>query len=427
MNNNIREFKLVVVGGGGVGKSALTIQLTQSHFVDEYDPTIEDSYRKQVVIDNKVSVLDILDTAGQEEYSAMREQYMRTGEGFLLVYSVTSRNSYEELITYYQQILRVKDSDYVPIFVVGNKCDLEEERRVSYEDGLQLGKQLHAPFLETSAKQAINVEEAFYGLARLVRDNGGFYNPMNNEIGGTTAGGIEQINGTGMANAYNTNQNTYTNGVNYQKIGNGQSSFEMNFDENDNSIATNNNNNNNSNNDNYNNNNISNNNMNNSNATASNKVNSTDSTSPPQTNTTSTTTTTTVKSGDNARAKDKTNSMNNNMQAQQKLAAQQQQQQQQQHQQQQQTQQTQQAGLQGATKERVFSNANQDLDAPSTNTTTYANTSAAGNNNVQGSAGQSKTAQQAQQQQQQTQQKKTGAGGKKPEGKKSEGGCCVIC
>ncbi|SCV03717.1 LAME_0H12662g1_1 [Lachancea meyersii CBS 8951] len=179
--NNIREYKVVVVGGGGVGKSALTIQLIQSHFVDEYDPTIEDSYRKQVVIDDKVSILDILDTAGQEEYSAMREQYMRTGEGFLLVYSVTSRTSFDELMTYYQQILRVKDADYVPVFLVGNKSDLEDERQVSYEEGMSLAKQFSAPFLETSAKQAINVEDSFYGLVRLVRDSGGMYNPITNQ------------------------------------------------------------------------------------------------------------------------------------------------------------------------------------------------------------------------------------------------------
>ncbi len=73
----------------------------------------------------------MLDTAGQEEYSAMREQYMRTGEGFLLVYSITSRQSFEEIMTFQQQILRVKDKDYFPIIVVGNKCDLDGERQVS--------------------------------------------------------------------------------------------------------------------------------------------------------------------------------------------------------------------------------------------------------------------------------------------------------
>jgi small GTP-binding protein len=75
----------------------------------------------------------VLDTAGQEEYSAMREQYMRTGEGFLLVYSITSRQSFEEILTFQQQILRVKDKDYFPMIVVGNKCDLENEREVSTE------------------------------------------------------------------------------------------------------------------------------------------------------------------------------------------------------------------------------------------------------------------------------------------------------
>lgn len=90
-----------------------------------------DSYRKQCVIDDEVALLDVLDTAGQEEYSAMREQYMRTGEGFLLVYSITSRQSFEEIQTFQQQILRVKDKDYFPIIVVGNKCDLEGERQVS--------------------------------------------------------------------------------------------------------------------------------------------------------------------------------------------------------------------------------------------------------------------------------------------------------
>ena len=107
------EYRLVVVGGGGVGKSALTIQFILNHFVQEYDPTIEDSYRKQVVIDDETCLLDVLDTAGQEEYSAMRDQYMRTGQGFALVYSITSRESFEELRAFRNQILRVKDRDQV--------------------------------------------------------------------------------------------------------------------------------------------------------------------------------------------------------------------------------------------------------------------------------------------------------------------------
>lgn len=165
----LREYKLVVVGGGGVGKSCLTIQLIQSHFVDEYDPTIEDSYRKQCVIDDEVALLDVLDTAGQEEYSAMREQYMRTGEGFLLVYSITDRQSFEEIMTFQQQILRVKDKDYFPMIVVGNKCDLDGERQVSTQEGQTLARNFGCKFIETSAKSRINVDNAFYDIVREIR------------------------------------------------------------------------------------------------------------------------------------------------------------------------------------------------------------------------------------------------------------------
>jgi len=163
------EYKLVIVGGGGVGKSALTIQLIQNHFIDEYDPTIEDSYRKQVTIDEETCLLDILDTAGQEEYSAMRDQYMRTGQGFLCVYSITSRSSYDEIGSFREQIIRVKDKDRVPMILVGNKCDLDNERQVTINEGQELAKTFNCPFMETSAKSRINVEESFYSLVREIR------------------------------------------------------------------------------------------------------------------------------------------------------------------------------------------------------------------------------------------------------------------
>eukprot|EP01128_Nolandella_sp_AFSM9_P005982 TRINITY_DN29_c0_g1_i1.p1 TRINITY_DN29_c0_g1~~TRINITY_DN29_c0_g1_i1.p1 ORF type:complete len:192 (-),score=51.08 TRINITY_DN29_c0_g1_i1:142-717(-) len=163
------EYKLVIVGGGGVGKSALTIQLIQNHFVDEYDPTIEDSYRKQVTIDDETCLLDILDTAGQEEYSAMRDQYMRTGQGFVLTYAITSRQSYDEVSQFREQILRVKDADSVPIVLCGNKCDLEDERQVTTAEAQDLSKRWVVPFYETSALARINVEESFFDLVREIR------------------------------------------------------------------------------------------------------------------------------------------------------------------------------------------------------------------------------------------------------------------
>lgn len=168
-NSYNQNYKLVVVGGGGVGKSALTIQFIQSYFVTDYDPTIEDSYAKQCVIDGEVARLDILDTAGQEEFSAMREQYMRSGMGFLLVYSVTDRNSFDEIYKFHKQILRVKDRDEFPMILVGNKADLETQRQITSDEGQEMAKQLKITYIEASAKIRMNVDQAFYELVRKVR------------------------------------------------------------------------------------------------------------------------------------------------------------------------------------------------------------------------------------------------------------------
>ncbi|GAB9466241.1 hypothetical protein Gpo141_00003619 [Globisporangium polare] len=164
-----REYKLVVLGSGGVGKSALTIRLVTDNFLEDYDPTIEDSYRKQTVIDNHSALLDILDTAGQEEYTSMQDQWMREGKGFLLVYSVTSRSTFDDIASFKDKILRAKDVDSVPIVLVGNKCDLDSQRQVSKAEGEQLARRWGCAFMETSAKERINNEDCFYQVVREIR------------------------------------------------------------------------------------------------------------------------------------------------------------------------------------------------------------------------------------------------------------------
>ncbi|KAI7880481.1 ras related protein 1b [Mucor mucedo] len=165
----MREYKLVVLGSGGVGKSALTVQFVQSIFVEKYDPTIEDSYRKQVEVDGLQCMLEILDTAGTEQFTAMRDLYMKNGQGFVLVYSITSQVTLTDLYEIREQILRVKGSDNVPMVLVGNKCDLESERIVSREKGMSLSQQWGGkPFYETSARFKINVDEVFYDVVRQI-------------------------------------------------------------------------------------------------------------------------------------------------------------------------------------------------------------------------------------------------------------------
>lgn len=163
------ERRLVIVGPGGVGKSALTIQFIQNHFIDEYDPTIEDSYKRSITIDGQLYFLDILDTAGQDEYSAMRDQYMRTGQGFLLLYSVTSFTSFQEMSKFRDHILRAKDRDAVPLVLVGNKCDMASDRVITTGEGRKLAESFGCPFFETSAKKRLRVEECYSELVREIQ------------------------------------------------------------------------------------------------------------------------------------------------------------------------------------------------------------------------------------------------------------------
>ena len=138
-------------------------------------------------------MLEVLDTAGQEEYTALRDQWIRDGEGFVLVYSITSRSSFSRIQRFYNQIQRVKDSSNAgsptgvgylaspispsmstftgppPVMLVGNKSDRVTEREVSTQEGNALAKDLGCDFVEASAKNCINVERAFYDVVRNLR------------------------------------------------------------------------------------------------------------------------------------------------------------------------------------------------------------------------------------------------------------------
>ncbi|KAK6101619.1 Ras-related protein ralB-A domain protein [Brugia pahangi] len=164
--------KVIMVGTGGVGKSALTLQFMYDEFVEEYEPTKADSYRKKVVLDGEECLIDILDTAGQEDYSAIRDNYYRSGEGFICVFSITDTESFEATNEFREQILRVKNSatdSSVPIMLVGNKSDLTNERSIMQLHAQQRAEQWNVPYIETSAKNRINVDKVFYDLMREIK------------------------------------------------------------------------------------------------------------------------------------------------------------------------------------------------------------------------------------------------------------------
>ncbi|XP_013790941.2 ras-related protein Ral-A-like isoform X2 [Limulus polyphemus] len=151
--------KVIMVGSGGVGKSALTLQFMYDEFVEDYEPTKADSYRKKVMLDGEEVQIDILDTAGQEDYAAIRDNYFRSGEGFLCVFSITEHESFSATSEFREQILRVKGDENIPFLLVGNKADLEYKRQVPVEEAKTKAHQWNVPYVETSAKTRANVDK----------------------------------------------------------------------------------------------------------------------------------------------------------------------------------------------------------------------------------------------------------------------------
>ncbi|KAF9098004.1 hypothetical protein BGX29_007511 [Mortierella sp. GBA35] len=161
--------KVIMVGSGGVGKSALTLQYMYGDFVEEYDPTKADSYRKKVTLDNQDCQIDILDTAGQEEYAAIRDNYYRSGEGFICVFSLCEYESFMHTQEFKDQISRVLDDDKIPFILVGNKADLTQLRKVNREEAAARAAEWNCPYYETSAKTRHNVDEVYTSLMRKIQ------------------------------------------------------------------------------------------------------------------------------------------------------------------------------------------------------------------------------------------------------------------
>jgi len=138
-------------------------------FVEDYEPTKADSYRKKVVLDGEEVQIDILDTAGQEDYAAIRDNYFRSGEGFLCVFSITEDDSFQSTQEFREQILRVKGDNNIPFILVGNKADLTNSRKVQKMTAENRAEQWKVPYVETSAKTRENVDKVFYDLMREIR------------------------------------------------------------------------------------------------------------------------------------------------------------------------------------------------------------------------------------------------------------------
>ncbi|KAF4626951.1 hypothetical protein G7Y89_g11205 [Cudoniella acicularis] len=192
--DNPQKITITICGDGGCGKSSITLRLVRSQWTHEYDPTIEDSYSLTRRIDGQTYYLSLTDTAGQEEYRGMWASSNLRSDAFLLVYDITNSSSLQVLQEFndlidieaetrldaWENLQASKGSrgkkggqDMIgpvkPIKIVaGNKCDLQESRQVPAREGLEWARKRGCGFMETSARNTVNIEETFALIVRRV-------------------------------------------------------------------------------------------------------------------------------------------------------------------------------------------------------------------------------------------------------------------
>ena len=166
--NNPNSIKIAVLGKGVVGKSSLTYRFINYDVSTEHDATIEDRYKSNLNIEGTNYEVEILDTAGEEDYQNMMDMWISFGEGFLLVFAINDKESFNLIKSKHDRILRGKHGVKCPILLVGNKQDLENERQVNYSEAKEMADKWGIEYIETSAKTNFNCKEAFEMLAQKI-------------------------------------------------------------------------------------------------------------------------------------------------------------------------------------------------------------------------------------------------------------------
>lgn len=175
------KHNITVIGAPGVGKSAITLRLLYQEFVDDYEPTKLDSYQTKMNHKGEEVDVQITDTAGQEDYASVRDTFLRSGEGFLCVFSLTDSDSFAHIQELYEQVKLAKSIEppQLPFLIIGNKADLENSRQISREAGEGLAARLGVKYMESSAKTNENVSESFqYLIGQLVESRMADSTPM---------------------------------------------------------------------------------------------------------------------------------------------------------------------------------------------------------------------------------------------------------
>mmetsp|Transcript_100131 Transcript_100131/g.122543 ORF Transcript_100131/g.122543 Transcript_100131/m.122543 type:complete len:200 (-) Transcript_100131:884-1483(-) len=166
------EFRITILGDGGVGKSCCSLRFVTGMFTSTYDPTIEDSFTKQTNVDNKCAIIHILDTAGQQQYSVLQSIWIREGDGFIIMFDITSIKSYKKALEIHMKIMQTLDVhtyDDMAIVLVGNKSDKKDSRQININEPTKQSKLWKCKYIETSALNNINCNEIFHQCVREIR------------------------------------------------------------------------------------------------------------------------------------------------------------------------------------------------------------------------------------------------------------------
>lgn len=200
-------FKYIIIGDTGVGKSCLLLQFTDKRFQPVHDLTIGVEFgARMITISGKQIKLQIWDTAGQESFRSITRSYYRGAAGALLVYDITRRETFNHLLNWLEDARQHSSSNMV-IMLIGNKCDLEARREVRREEGENFAREHGLVFMETSAKTAENVEEAFINTAKEIYDKiqEGVFD-VSNEANGIKLGPESGPHGAGSAGGASNRQ-----------------------------------------------------------------------------------------------------------------------------------------------------------------------------------------------------------------------------
>ena len=168
--NNIRPFKILIIGDSNVGKTSILLQYTSNFFQETHIATIGVEFKlKEIMLDNIEYKLNIWDTAGQERFKAITKSFFKAADGIIFVYDITKKSTFTNIKNWFQDA-ESKTNDFKSI-IVGNKIDLNDERTVTPEEGQNFANKKNCPFFESSAKDKINIDEIFLTLLKEILKN----------------------------------------------------------------------------------------------------------------------------------------------------------------------------------------------------------------------------------------------------------------